>query len=160
MNSDFQPTFDYICHPLKCSKCNQIVSNPCEIDLQTKIARVKELRALQVGDYVDIDPNPKIGGGYLELREFHELNRLTVIEAWSCPNCGANFLWARVFFKDGILESVEPITLDEDGLSSADFLSSEALVFIPMDQILEFKELSPSKLRKRFLKAFVESSVD
>ncbi len=159
MDSNFQPTFDYICHSLKCPKCNKVVSDPCEIDLQTKVARIKELRTLKVGDYLDIEPNPKING-YLETRESHESNGLIVIEAWSCPHCGANFLWARVSFKNGILESIEPVDLDENTLSSADFISSEALIFIPMNQTIKFKSLPPAELRKSFLKALAESSTD
>jgi len=153
MSSSYEATFDYICHPLQCLHCGEVVPNPCDIDLQTKVALVKKLRTLQVGDYLELAPNLQEGGGYLELKEVHELGKLTVIETWSCPTCGANFLWANVVFEEGFLKSVETIELNENTLSSADFITSEVLFLIPMERTLEIKQLPPQQLRVELLAA-------
>lgn len=153
MNSVFNATFDYICHQLKCPRCGEVTLDPCDIDLQTKLALVKELRTLYVGDRLELAPNPKETGGYLETREIHTPGRISVIEAWSCPKCGAGFLWARVVFEGGVLKCVESVELTEDILSSVDYITSEVLMLIPVEKTIEVKQLSPNELRAELLSA-------
>jgi hypothetical protein len=149
----FEATFDYICHPMRCPRCGKIPPDPCDIDLQTKVGRVKKLRMLKIGDYLELDSNLREIGGYLELREAHDKTRLSVIETWSCSNCGANFLWARIVFENSILQSVEPIQLTDDTLESADFITNEVLTLMPMEFTMELKRTTPAKLRKELLLA-------
>jgi hypothetical protein len=152
MSSMFQATFDFICHPLRCPRCGGITDD-CSIDLQTKIARAKELRCLRVGDHVELDPDPREGGGYLATRDSARDDQLRVIEAWSCPLCGASFLWATAVFDDGTLLSVTPTELTEETLSAVDFITSEALMLIPMERTLEVKRLPPRELRAEMIAA-------
>jgi hypothetical protein len=100
-----------------------------------------------------LDSNLTETGGYLELREAHDKARLSIIETWSCPNCGANFLWARIVFEKEILQSVEPIQLTDDTLESADFITNEVLTLMPMEVTMELKRTTPAKLRKELLLA-------
>ena len=151
--NQFDPTFDYICHQLKCPRCGRVASEPCDIDLQTKLARHKGLRSLYVDDRLDPDPDPQTGGGYLELRASHDPERLSVIEAWSCPNCGAAFLWAQITLEGGVLRSVDEIALTEKSLSSADYITSEALMLFPMARTLEVKKYSPARRRHELVAA-------
>lgn len=132
--------------------CGGFASDTCDIDLQSKIAREKELRCLKVGDRVEPHPNPREDGGYLEIQESHDPERLSVIEAWSCPKCGAGFLWACVVIEGGFLKSVEPVDLTEEILSSVDYITSEALMLFSVEQVLEVKKLPPPKLIVELLK--------
>jgi hypothetical protein len=132
-----------------------VSADPCAIDLQSKVAREKELRSIRIGDRVELAHDLREAGGYIALRENHVANRLAVLEPWSCPNCGSN-LWAEVVFENEVLTSVRHVDLTEQVLSAADFISSEALMFFPMDETLEVKKLAPGK----FAGALLEASKD
>ena len=137
--------FDYVCADLPCQTCSKNPADPCAIDLQTKIARDPELRAIRVGDKVELLEDPR-GAGYLALNSAVQPSVLRVIEAWSCPSCGAS-QWARLTFLEEVLDSVESTDLTLKSLEAADFISWEVMILVPLERSQEFQSLGPAQLR-------------
>jgi len=151
-------TFDYVCHPILCPRCETVAANPCEIDMQIKLGSRKELRSLRVGDSFEPSSQPERDGGYLRLRDHIDPGRLVALETWTCPNCGSSFLWARLVVENNRLTVVEPVALTEDVLAGADYVTAEALMLFPMDRTLEIKALAPSALRHALVETVSRSS--
>lgn len=144
------PTFDWICARLTCPRCGEASEDPCAIDLQTRLARSPHQRHLRVGDGVALRENPE-EGGYLRVRGKILPARLRVIEAWSCPQCGASFLWARLHFEAGTLAAVDAVPLDEPTLAESDYITGEALQLAPLeprDALTRLTLLEPAELRR------------
>jgi hypothetical protein len=144
MNS-LQATFDYVCAPLTCPECDT-QSDPCAIDLQTKSSRQPALRELRVGDQIEPLPDPETVG-YLRLAETVQPGRLRVIEAWSCPNCGASMLWASLLITENVLRAVDRVSLSQESLQGSDFITPQVLTLVPLDAIPRFNAMPPTELR-------------
>jgi hypothetical protein len=147
-------SFDYVCADLPCLSCAKTPSDPCAIDLQTKIARHPELRAIRVGDRVELLDDPRVAG-YLTIGSTVNPQVLRVIEAWSCPSCGAN-QWARLTFRDEVLSNVANTDLTTESLEAADFITWEVMTFVPLEHVEEFQSLSPAQLRSELARLAIE----
>jgi hypothetical protein len=146
MNNVPQATFDYICAALSCPICGQPIDKPCSVDLQTKISSKPAVRELRIGDQIDPIDDPE-SAGYIRVSDAITPGTLHVIEAWSCPHCGANFLWARLTIKNNILYAVAVTDLSEKSLEHADFITSQVLILVPMESISAVTSLIPKQLR-------------
>jgi len=146
--------FDYVAAPLRCPMCNEVSSDPLAIDLQTKIAKSPAGNMIRPGDTVALIDDPR-EPGYLLLNPGWQPGGsvLRVIQAWSCPYCATNPLWAVLTFQNGTLISVEPVPLDAATLAAADFITAEALLLVPLQEVPRVRELPPEELRRELAKA-------
>jgi hypothetical protein len=147
-----EATFDYVCHPLRCGSCGTVPLDPCAIDLQTKVAARKSLRSLRVGDTVGLAPD--LGAeGYLRVGTDPATSIVRVVETWSCPSCGSSTQWARLTIADNILRDVESVSLDETVLTESDYITSEALLLVPLERVPLLRTMVPAALRRELAAA-------
>jgi hypothetical protein len=139
-------TFDHVCAELTCPCCGRRPRDPCAIDLQTHAFRAPALRAIRVGDPVELVDDLR-AAGYLQLADRPDPAALRVLETWSCPECGTPNLWAELEIADGLLLAVRPAGLTEAHVAHADYVSRELLIYVPQHEVLAVEALPPPDLR-------------
>jgi hypothetical protein len=157
MTEQARGTFDFVCADLTCPACGFSPEDPCAIDLQTKIASAPALQTLRTGDRIDLRDD-LAGAGYLRSGDDRHDDELSVIEAWSCPSCGQAVLWARLVVSAGRLVSADSVVLDHDTLASTDYVTSEALLLIPLEEVPHALEMSPGELSAELARRAAEAT--
>ncbi len=152
-------SFDYVCVPLVCPACGRTAADPCDIDLQTKIALQPAQNNIRAGDRIELLNDPRDRDYLLLNADWRPGSRiLRVLQTWSCPICGANPLWAKLTFQDGTLLPVDPAELDAAHLADADFITPEVLTLVPLKSVLAFQKLPPADLIRELVRVGRERS--
>lgn len=144
-------TFDQVCADLRCPCCGLRAEDPCAIDMQTRLAREPAMTELHVGDPLRPRDDPE-EAGYYRVAEKPNRSRLRVIETWSCPYCGASFLWAVLTVEGDTLAGVEPVGLDEEALAGADYITGQVAYLTPVGEDVKLNGLGLEELRAEILR--------
>jgi hypothetical protein len=115
-------SFDVVTAALRCRSGHPVPEG--ETAIQVRIQPSPEGALLRVGDRLDVrDP---LEGPYLRVREPAPGEELRVLEAWSCPVCGAGFNWALITIRDDEwLQAVESVELTLATLDRAHYVTDQ-----------------------------------
>ncbi len=123
--------YDYFVAPLRCPRCGVLRPADSTTDLQTHVRDDADGRELPVGtvlDPLEVRPEDLVSSGYLPTGRAAEDARALLLDLWQCPSCGRGDNWAAIELRDGTITSIEAVTLDQDVLARADFISDQCAI--------------------------------
>lgn len=113
--------FDYLIASLCCAHCGKVSPADNSTDMQTQAFDSACMRIFQVGDRVVVADMDDIN--YYQTNKNLRRKSLSFIEDWTCPSCLGGNNWAKMVINDGMIFSIESISINEREVSEANFVS-------------------------------------
>lgn len=136
-------TLDYFVAELRCPRCGFVSRADDSTGMQTYIRTEPQLAWLKVGDPLEIDLSAVNGRGYLIVQPPEDPVR--ILQSWSCPSSGS-INWAEVVVRDGRIESITAVPLDQSTLDRLHLLDAEAKGLAAALSDREFKDVSNNEV--------------
>jgi hypothetical protein len=115
--------FDYLVAPLRC-ECGRLAHADEMLEMTTRLRDEPNLAFLGVGDRLPVTKQRALECGYLLVREPAE--PAVLVHMWACASCGYDRNWAEVVVRDGVIQEIEAVDLDQETLARAHFIVDDA----------------------------------
>lgn len=122
--------YDYFVAQLCCSSCGDRSSRDRSTNIKTRLATDPVDAALGIGDDVRFDLSRVPKRGYRAIRSPRPGEGIRLLEAWTCPACGAQSSWVEVQIAGGIVQAIDVVPVDLRALEHAHFLSEAAVLVV------------------------------
>jgi uncharacterized protein YlaI len=115
-------TIDYLVGELRCAFCDTVSVADERTNMTTRLRDEPELAFLGVGDKLPVDTERALKADYLLVREPAPGETVVLLHLWTCPSCGGAWNWAEVAVRDGVIESVHEVLLNQETLARVNFV--------------------------------------
>lgn len=122
--------YDYFVAALTCPSCGSVSPADSSTNMQTHVRRNAEGMEIPAGyqlDAIDMQDDRIRGAGYLSIDGTRADRKIRLLEQWECPTCGHEN-WSRVTIDQGMIVTIESITLDRATLATAQFITENCFL--------------------------------